>query len=73
MDISQVKIAQKDIDVVLARATPAQAASFVGDACTVYKQARPFIETAITILKIFYPPASTALAALVAILDKVCP
>ncbi len=72
MDISKVKITQKDIDLILAKAVPAQPAGIVGDACSVYSTARPLLETAIAILRCVYPPASTALATVLAIMDKVC-
>lgn len=72
MDIGAVKVTQKDIERVLAKAAPAQAAGFTGDACQIYSQARPLIEVAIGILNAIYPKAAVALAAVVAIMDKLC-
>ena len=72
MDLSKVKITQKDIDRVLAEATPATPAGFTGDACKAYGEARPFIQVAIGILTALYPPGSTALAAVVAVMDQAC-
>ena len=72
MDIKSVQITQQDIDRVLAKAAPAEAAGFAGDACSIYKQAKPLIDIAIKILSFAYPPAATALAALEAIMDKAC-
>lgn len=72
MDIHSVRIEQKDIDRVLARAAPAEPAGLVGDACQVYRTARPTLEIAITLLTTLYPRGARALAAVVAIVDVAC-
>jgi hypothetical protein len=72
MDIHTVKVSQQEIDTELERAKAAAAASFSGDACEVYRQARPALEVAIPILGLLYPPAAAAVAALKVILDKAC-
>lgn len=72
MDIHDVKISKKDIDRATAMATPAQAASFTGDACEIYRTAKPLLQVAVSILKVLYPPASSAIVAVIAIMDKVC-
>jgi hypothetical protein len=71
MDIHSVKITQQDIQRVVDETKPAVPGG-VGDACTVYKDARPLLKIAISILAFSYPPASAALASAVAILDQAC-
>jgi hypothetical protein len=72
MDLAKVKITHKDIERVLAEANPAVPAAFAGDACKAYADARPYIQVAIAILTALYPPGSSALAAIVAIMDQAC-
>jgi hypothetical protein len=72
MDLAHVKIRKQDIEVILAEARPGRPASFTGDACTVYTKARPFLVTAVAILNAVYPPAASAVAALMAIMDQAC-
>ena len=73
MDVHSVSITQKDIDLVAAEVSPALAAGVtIGDACTVYKAARPILMIAITILQIFYKPGALAVTSVVAILDTAC-
>ncbi len=73
MDIHSVSISKKDIDLVAAEASPAIAGGMtVGDACTVYKQARPILMVAISILSVLYPQGAAALTATIAVLDAAC-
>ena len=72
MELKNIHVSQADIDDILQEATPGTAASFTGDACSVFHQARPTLLTATAILSFIYPPAATAIGALVAILDKAC-
>jgi hypothetical protein len=72
MDINSVQITQRDIDRVLAQAAPADAAGFTGDACSIFRQAKPILVIAIGILKFVYPPGAAALSAAVAILEQAC-
>ena len=72
MDLQGVKITKADVDRILKEARPARPAGFTGDACKVYSKARPLILTAVAILSFVYPPAATAIASLVAIMDKAC-
>ena len=72
MDMHNVKITQQDIQRVLAEANPKAPAGVAADACTTYKEARPLLKVAISVLSFAYPPASTALATAVAILDQAC-
>ncbi len=72
MDIHKVKITQKDIQRVLDEAKPAAPAGVADDVCGVYKEARPLLKIAITVLGVLYPPASTAIATVIAILDQAC-
>jgi hypothetical protein len=72
MDIHTIKVSQQEIDTELKRATAASPASFTGDACEVYRQARPALEVAMPILGLLFPPAAAAVAALKVILDKAC-
>jgi hypothetical protein len=72
MDIHKIKITQKEIDRIVAQASPAQPSAFAGDACAAYGEARPFLQTGIAILNFVYPPAASAIAAAMVILDKAC-
>lgn len=72
MDIHAIKITQKDLERVSAEIAPAETAGFVGDACTIYTEARPVLLVAGTVLKFVYPAASEAITAVVAILDASC-
>ena len=72
MDIHNITITQNDIQRVLAEARPAAAAGANLDPCALYQEARPILKIAITILGVTYPPASSALATAIAILDKLC-
>lgn len=73
MDIHSVTVKQADIDRVEAELAPAVATGVtLGDACTVYKTARPILMIAITVLAIFYKPGAEAVTAAVAILDTAC-
>jgi hypothetical protein len=73
MDIASIKITQKDIDRVLAESKPGKATAFTGDVCSVYKDIRPILIVAQGVTSFVFPPASTAIAAAVAIIDKLCP
>jgi hypothetical protein len=72
MDIHSIKITKKDVERASAKVIAATPASFSGDACDVFKKARPLLEIAIAVLSFTVPPASAAISAVVAILDKAC-
>jgi hypothetical protein len=72
MDIHSVKVSKEDIQRVLDESKPAVPGGAAANACDTYKEARPLLKVAISILSFAYPPASTALATAVAILDQAC-
>ncbi len=72
MDIKEITITENDINDIFQEAHPGEPASYKGDACAVFKQARPLIMTGIAILAFVYSPAGSAITAIVAILDKAC-
>ena len=76
MDVHSVRIQQADIDRVKAELDPAVATAValptLGDACTIYKTARPILMIAVTVLQVVYKPGAEAITAAVAILDAAC-
>jgi hypothetical protein len=68
-DIKTLSVTKQELEAILSQST---ALDFTGDMCGVYQKARPFLEAAVAILRIFLPPASAALAAIMVLLDKAC-
>lgn len=80
MDIHKISITQHVVERVLTeaksmheRSAPMTAGAVAGDVCRIYNEVKPVVQGVIAILGWVVPPAATvALAALVAIMDKVC-
>lgn len=72
MDVHAVKISQAEVELELAKATPAIPAGTAEDACAAYRRVRPAIDIALPILSFVYPPGAAAVATVKVILDKAC-
>jgi len=78
MDIHNIRITQDDLSTVEAELSPGEfagAADFTGEACTVYRKARPFLKAIAGVIKwipMVPSPAAAALQATIAILDQAC-
>lgn len=73
MQLSEIKISQKEIEDELRRiSTTAEAAGAVDNACAAYKKVKPAVEVAAAILGAIYPPGAVALVTMKVILDKAC-
>ena len=72
MDIRSVRVSQEEIDIVLARTMPAAPAVATADPCTLYRNNRHYLQIALALLSVWFPPGAAALAAMIAIIEKAC-
>ena len=72
MDIKGLTISEDDVKRVIAEAMPVEAAGVGDTACEVYNKGRTSILVGMSILNFIHPPSAGAIAAAVAILDKLC-
>jgi hypothetical protein len=76
MDLKNIKISEKEVQSILGLIENEQSTvtrkQFTGNACEIYINNRPIIIQTIATLSIENPKATSAIATLVAIMDKAC-